>query len=196
LSSACHKDPVDLDSGSSPVGDDDDDDDAGIPDPYAGLDRTACEGGPYIENTFTTWFVGDLTVTGETATGTETAAVHWSPEWVADCGYPETCNIVWDVSGVKGEVGACVGCDYALSIQADLNEAATNCPEARIVDAGDPQWSTVYDVKLNPDGTTEVSFSASGEPLGGWYWSGDRVTYVTGEPYCFPYPDDISGLCD
>jgi hypothetical protein len=166
-----------------------------IPDPYASLDRTACEGGAYVDNTMTAWFVGDLVVSGTTFTGTETAAVHWSPNFVSECGYAADCVIVWALTGTVGAPGACADCDYSLEVDATLDAAATDCPTDRIGDVSPDTWSTTYDVKLNPDGTTEVSFSQSGNPLGAWYWAGDRVTYVTGQPVCFPYPDDLSAVC-
>jgi hypothetical protein len=189
---ACHHDLPDDDYGPTHTTDD------GIPDPYAGLDRASCEGGGIVTNVATAWYVGDLTVMGTTFFGTETAAVRWSPGWVDTCGFPADCTVVWNVEGDVVDPVSCPGCSlaYSLEVSATLDDDASDCPTSHRTDFGDRDWSTTYDVKLLDDGTSEVSFADSGNALGGWYWSGERVTYVSDDPVCNPYPDDLSGICD
>ena len=165
------------------------------PDPYASFDAAYCDG---IQlNDATAWFVGDFTLAAGAFSGTETAAVRWSPDLASTCGYATDCLVVWNVSGTVGAPGGCATCDLSLDFTATIDPIASTCPAARLEDFGADVFSTSYDAKLNLDGTTELYFTASGTYLGAWYWSGAELTYVSDVALCRYYPDDLvaEGVC-
>ncbi len=165
-----------------------------IPDPYAPLVVDQCDGGPAINNS-TIWYVGDFTVSGNTFSGTETAAMHFSDNLWMECSYDPDCVVVYTITGQVGPAANCGSCEFGMQVDAQIDPVLTTCPSERISDAGGNSFTTSYDVAKLPTGESQVYYSSSSTLLGGWFWDGDRVVYVSELPVCWAYPDALGSVC-
>jgi hypothetical protein len=80
-----------------------------LPDPFQGLDERCAT--TYAPMNFTVYYVGQLTLEGDLAQGTETMVFFPSEPLVDACSLPASCVVVWCVVwGVVGCVVCGVGC--------------------------------------------------------------------------------------
>lgn len=169
------------------TGDDDGGDpghfDDAIPDPWEVMDPGYCATRPYYDPDWsvgTSWFVGDFRFKNGAWIGTETWVLYFN-ETAASALEIEACQVVWAVSATEQEPESCAACDFGLLVSANLDATATDCPEGLWID--DQSFTVGYDIMAHSDGTTSFLFASSGNPVGGWYWHGDRYTFLS-SPSC------------
>ena len=168
----------DADSDADSDADADSDTDADtdtLPDLSQGLDQDYCDSAAGKEDWAgaTSYYLGLYDWDSATAfSGKESWLLYATSEWSAG-----DCVLVWDVSGTKGDTDACGACDYGLAISATLDATNTTCSEA--ITSGEETWSSNYDVAEGGDGTIDVFFASSGNPLGAGYANADGLTWVS-----------------
>ena len=125
------------------------------------------------------YFVGSFSISGTSVTGTEEWRLDANSTWQENGG--SDCKAVWYVTGTQEDpTSTCGSCDYSIAINASLDASLSTCPEGLV--AGDEQFSTTYNIKINGEEAT-FYFAGSGNVLGSGTASGGAVGYET-EPSC------------
>lgn len=161
--------------------------DPSLPDVAAKAVRGKCER-PSVKTEATTGPGADQSYTGTftvgadgKVTGTERRLLFANQAWTdassEDGHHGGDCVNVWNVEGEVIAPTGCKSCDLAIQFDADLDFAASTCPQRLEVDGS--HFRSAYDVKKKPDGSVEVYFSNSGKKLGDGYWSGQSFNYLS-----------------
>ncbi|MFH1466414.1 MAG: hypothetical protein ABIO70_18670 [Pseudomonadota bacterium] len=167
---------TDADADADADADTDADTDA-LPDLTQDLDQDACEDAPYGEGA-TTYYVGTYLWDDAThASGAELWIWYATSEWEAVGG--ADCEVVWDVTATRGATTTCPGADFSLSVSAEVNAAATTCPEEAWTAYTDPTWTTHYEVDTTDAGTTIWYFTGSCGRMGDGFWNTAGQNFVT-----------------
>lgn len=88
------------------------------------------------------------------------------------------CTITLGLTGVETTPVGCTTCDLAFSITATLDQGNSDCPEDLQEDYS--SYSTIYNIELYDDGTTEWFFDSGNQFASGTH-NGDRITYLSEE---------------
>lgn len=169
---------ADADSDSDTDTDSDSDGDTDLPDLSTEMETEYCDTAAGREDSVgaTEYYLGLLSRDGETGwTGTETLYIWATSEWEAAGG--ADCVAVWDLHGATTGVSSCAGCEYAVALDATLNVGATTCPGS--FTQGAHTWSSTYDIDEHEDGTIDVFFADTGNPLGGGLFNASGLTYLS-----------------
>ncbi len=157
----------------------------GLPDPFAGLSATC--GTSIATMNYTSYYVGELQISGTTVSGTETMAFYPSPDLETTCALPPSCLVVWDLTGTV-ETTSQPSYDYAISVDATRSLVRTTCDDVYMLLWEPDTYAGTYAVAENLDGTSTVGFESSGAVFGEGHWSGGNLTYVSGSQ-CAALPD-------
>lgn len=156
-----------------------------LPDPTTMIETGQCEGsrataGSVIgaDQTFT----GQLQVTPSgQVTGIEqrhlTPNTAWRTTQAPDGSTGQDCVITWKVEGRVGPPHACDDCDLSVAFEANLDPARSTCHQRLMADGA--HFRNSYDLKKNEDGTLQVFFSNSGNPLGTGQWTNDQLIWIS-----------------
>lgn len=132
-----------------------------------GLDEGGCEdlSGTALPGA-TVYFLGTYVQGDDGWQGIEQVRVFANATWEGSGG--GDCVVAWVLSASEGSPGACGNCDLGLSVSAQLDLAATTCPEDLYV--GDESWSASYGVDLTESATLSTWYYAdSGTQFGAGY---------------------------
>ncbi len=136
-----------------------------LPDVTADLKRDLCANGPGNEGA-DSYYSGQVTVTGNTISGTETWHLFANPKWKARGG--GDCTITWKLSGYTGTPSGCGDCDLSIKVHAEPDVNGSGCVEGLKKKEARP-FDEQYDVKRLADGNAFVFFHKSGKQLGQGY---------------------------
>ena len=129
-----------------------------------GLDTGGCEdlSGTALPGA-AVYFLGTYVQGSDGWQGLEEVRVFANATWRGTGG--ADCIVAWVISASEGDAGACGNCDLGLSVSAQLDLAATTCPEDLYV--GDESWSSQYGVDLTESATLSTWYYAdSGTQFG------------------------------
>lgn len=128
------------------------------------------------------WFVGEFEIDGNAVQGYEAWALIANDAW-AETGEGYDCQMTWTIGGIIEAPINCPSCSYSMAIDANVNYELSDCHD-RFIAAEDTPFSTTYNVRENPDGTTEVFFAESSRLLGTGTSDNNELTYRS-DARCF-----------
>ena len=85
--------------------------------------------------------------------------------------------VTWKVEGRLGPPSSCRDCDASISFEANLDPAQSTCNQRLMADGAHFRGS--YDIKKSPDGSLQVFFSRSGNPLGAGKWTNNEMVWAS-----------------
>jgi hypothetical protein len=127
-------------------------------------------------------YTGNLTATPSgRVTGIEQRHIAPNSTWRSTTALDGTsgrdCVVTWTVTGQIGPPGSCRDCDVSIAFEANLDPAQSTCNQRLMADGAHFRGS--YDLKKNADGTLQVFFSTSGNPLGTGRWVNDSLVWAS-----------------
>ena len=127
-------------------------------------------------------YTGNLTVTESgRVTGIEQRHIAPNSTWRSTTALDGTsgrdCVVTWVVTGQTGPPASCRDCDLSVAFEANIDPAQSTCNQRLMADGAHFRGS--YDLKKNADGTVQVFFSNSGNPLGAGRWSNDALVWAS-----------------
>ena len=148
---------------------------SGLPDVLEGMDETYCRDVQPGVAGATSYFTGTYLLDSEGWFGREKWILHPTPAWTATNG--ETCYITWETTATQADPAGCPNCDFALSVQANINRQQTDCPEGLWEDS-EEIWSVSYDILI--EGNSAVFyFQESGDFLGEGYSNDNAINFLS-----------------
>lgn len=154
---------ADADADGDPAIDED------LPDVTEAIDEDVCT--EYLGAT--SYFYGAYTREGDDWYGEEKWLLFANEQWEAEGG--ADCEVVWNTVAVEGLVGACVGCDFSLTISATVDQGRTTCDPAI---AGGAPWTETYDIDTVGE-QASVYYHDSGTYLGAGYANDDTFNFLS-----------------
>ena len=101
----------------------------------------------------------------------------WRTTTALDGTTGQTCVVTWKVEGQVGPPQSCRDCDVSIQFEANLDPARSTCNQRIMADGAHFRGS--YDVKKAADGTLQLFFSRSGNPLGTGRWTNDQMVWAS-----------------
>lgn len=136
----------------------------------------ACETyGDTLHPGASTYFAGSYVASGESYVGVEEAVYVANSTWEPILGASE-CRIKWDISAEAISNSACTTCDLNVEVNAVLDAAQSNCPTDLL---GPDNWSEIYGIALNDDGTSSWHYGSDGSIFGTGTWAGEQMGFLT-----------------
>ncbi len=125
------------------------------------------------------FWVGEFAINGTEVTGYEAEVLFANDSWVAEEPDAGDCQIVWTMTGTKGDPAGCGSCEYSLTLHAEFDAPTSNCLAALQNDTvtGNEEFDVVYNVDVNGSETTY--YMESNEVLGHGTDEGGVSTYVS-----------------
>ena len=156
-----------------------------IPDELDGIpgDGHICEDATLYDEysefqVYTLFYAGEFDIDDCGAvTGNETWQIFPTP--VLQDGGMDDCEVVYDVTGSKGEPGE--HGDFRLTMTAEVNEETTTCAVlgGHPIYEGYEKFDLVYDVDVDPGSGGSAFYFESGSLLGNGYGNLSHVNYLT-----------------
>ena len=128
----------------------------------------------------TTYYFGTYVPVEDGWLGREKWILFAIPSWQSMGGYD--CEITWNTFANEAENSNCATCDFALRVQASIDESQTNCP-TELWDTEDMRsWSESYEIDLSTEEST-FYFQGSGNFIGNGYREENSIAFLS-DPDC------------
>lgn len=176
---ACNPAPSDTGEDPDPFGPDE------IPNTLVFVDEcstvTDSTGAEHPTSGATSYFLGNYAYPNDTdMEGTERQILFPNDTWrenEEELSSDAYCVIQWSIFGVKGDPINCATCDYSLTVDAYIDEAASTCPRG-LSDTYGAQFSDVYNVNIS-SGKAILTWADDGVRFGEGAASDDELSWAS-----------------
>jgi len=127
-------------------------------------------------------FIGEFAIAEDgTVTGYERRLLFANERWKREKGRDgkvgKDCISHWKVTGKKVAASGCKQCEFGVQFEAHIDYDISTCPMRLLADGNHRPGS--YDIERKPNGTHNIYFSRTGNPLGTGYHAGERFNYIS-----------------